>query len=277
VVVVAAGDIVCGPTTPAHAQCEHAATAGLIGQLGPQAVLALGDEQYETGLYQDFLAYYHPTWGAYKTITRPVPGNHEYQSSGAATGYFDYFNGPGNASGPAGQRGQGYYSFDLGAWHIVALNSVCTPVGGCQAGSAQEQWLRQDLAAHNNGCTLAFMHHPRFSSGGHGNQAIVADLWQALYDGGADVVLAGNDHNYERFLPQTPAGQVDLSRGLLSFVVGTGGKNLTGPYHWAANSAVFDSSSFGVLKLTLFDGSYNWQFVSAAGGGNADTGQGNCH
>ena len=163
---------------------------------GYAAVLLLGDIQYEDGAYSKFLASYDPSWGRVKSITKPAPGNHEYQS-GSAADYYRYFGAA------AGDPAKGYYSYDLGGWHLVALNSNCSFVGGCGAGSPQEQWLRADLAAHPASCTLAYWHHPRFSSGAHGSDATYTAFWQALYDANAEVVLVGHDHDYERFAPQT--------------------------------------------------------------------------
>ena len=214
-----------------------------------------------------------------KAITRPAPGNHEYQTgggtncdtSGNAAGYYGYF-GP-----AAGDPAKGYYSYDLGDWHLVALNSECGKAQGCGAGSPQEQWLRADLAAHEHACTLAYWHRPLFSSGEHRGFADVRPLWQALYDAGADVVLSGHDHDYERFAPQTAAGAADAARGIRLFVVGTGGRHLRAFGATAANSQVRDSTSFGVLRLTLRPTSYDWQFVPAAGSAFTDSGSTACH
>lgn len=274
-VVVAAGDLVCGTGSPASAPCQHAATASVTSTLVPTAVLLLGDIQYEAATLADFNTYFAPTWGVHKPITWPAPGNHEYQTNGAA-GYFDYFNGVGVQAGRAGDRAKGYYSFNLGAWHIVSLNSNCSAVGGCGAGSPQEQWLRADLAVNPVPCTLAYWHHPLFSSGSHGNNAFMAPLWQALYDFGADLVLAGHDHDYERFGPQTAAGVADASRGIRSFVVGTGGKETNGFGTIKANSEVRNSNSLGVLKLILGANGYDWQFVPIPGHTLSDAGSAQC-
>lgn len=276
-VIVAAGDIVCGTGTSTSALCQDAATAALIGPSNPLAVLLLGDNQYENGTYADYLNFYHQSWGAYKDITVPVVGNHEYQTANAS-GYFDYFNGIGVQSGAAGDRTKGYYSQDIGAWHVVVLNSNCGSVGGCGAGSSQEQWLRADLAARSNACTLAAWHHPRFSSGVHGNDATVQALWQALYDYNADLVLSGHDHNYERFGPQTATGTLDNTRGIRSFVVGTGGKELRAlGTTIRANSELRSNNSLGILKLTLHAESYDWQFVPIPGHTLADAGSAACN
>lgn len=274
-VVVAAGDLVCGTGTSSSAPCQHAATAALTTTIAPTAVLLMGDIQYESATLSDFNTYYQPTWGVHKAITWPAPGNHEYQVSGAK-GYFDYFNGVGVQVGRAGDRARGYYSFNVGAWHIVALNSNCTQAGGCGAGSPQEQWLRADLAASPASCTLAYWHHPLFSSGEHGNNTNMRPLWQALYDNGADLVLAGHDHNYERFGPQDANGVADNTRGIRSFVVGTGGKEMRGFGTVKANSQLRASNSLGVLKLTLGASGYDWQFVPIPGHTLSDAGSAAC-
>ena len=234
-------------------------------------MLALGDLQYEDGTWLKFTQSYEASWGRVKSITYPAPGNHEYDSP-AAAGYYDYFGAR------AGDRAKGYYSFDLGAWHLIALNSECSAVGGCGPGSPQLAWLIQDLRSHtSSACTLAFWHHPRFSSGQHGSDATYHAFWQALYDHDADLVLVGHDHNYERFAPQTPLGVADPARGIRQFVVGTGGKTLRPFATVAANSEVRESATFGILKLTLHPTSYDWAFVPEAGRTFTDTGSGTCH
>ncbi len=211
-----------------------------------------------------------PTWGRYKARTHPAPGNHDYHTPGAS-GYFDYF-GP-----AAGDRSKGYYSYDLGSWHIVVINSNCAAVGGCHAGSPQEQWLRADLAAHPTQCTLAYWHHPRFSSGAsHGNNTEVQPLWQALYDAGAEVILNGHEHIYERFAPQTPTGAADAARGIRQFTVGTGGRSLQTPGSPAPANVQDREKAFGVLKLTLHPTSYSWQFIADTGA-VLDSGTQACH
>jgi uncharacterized protein YjdB len=258
VVLVGAGDI---------ASCTNndEATAKLLDAIDG-TVFTAGDNAYDNGSAADYSSCYDPTWGRHKSRTRPAPGNHEYNTTGA-TGYFDYF---GSA---AGDRSRGYYSYDLGAWHIVVLNSNLA----MGAGSPQETWLRTDLAAHPVRCTLAMWHHPRFSSGHHGSSTTLQPLWQALYDADADVVISGHDHIYERFKPQTPAGQVDLTRGIREFVVGTGGAGLYLFEHPAANSEVKNNQTFGVLKLTLSSDRYEWKFVPVAGSSFTDSGSGSCH
>lgn len=274
--IVAAGDLVCGSSTPAGNPCRHAAVAALIPTLSPDAVFLLGDIQYESGALSEFRTRFGQAFGAYSALLYPVPGNHEYQTSGAA-GYFDYFNGVGVATGRAGTRGQGYYSLNVGSWHIVVINSNCAKIGDCVAGSAMEQWLRADLAANPAMCTLAAWHHPRFSSGNHGSIAKMQAIWQALYDFDADVVLSGHDHDYERFAPQTATGARDLTRGIRQFVVGTGGKEYGFFRAPQPNSERRDTTSFGLLALTLHPSSYDWRFVPIAGDTLSDAGTTNCH
>lgn len=262
-VLVGAGDIAdCTNLSGAEA------TAKLLEQT-PGTVMAVGDLAYPDGTQENF-ACYNKTWGRVKDRTRPAAGNHEFHSAGA-TYYFQYFGKV------AGDADKGYYSYELGAWHIVVLNSECEVVA-CQAGSAQEKWLRSDLTAHPAACTLAYFHKPLFSSGGaHGNYLDVKPLWQALYDGNADVVVSGHDHDYERFAPQTPDALPDSQRGIREFVAGTGGKNHRpfGDPH--PNSEVRNADAFGVLKLTLHANGYDWQFIPEAGKTFTDSGSGTCH
>lgn len=280
-VVAAAGDIVCDPRSPNRRNkvpgtCLDRETSDLLVSRELDAVLTLGDNQYETGALSAFRSSYDRTWGRVKAITRPTVGNHEYLTPGAA-GYFDYFNGPGRLQGRAGRRGEGWYSFDVGEWHLVALNSVCDEVGGCGPGSPQLEWLKADLAAHPTGCTLAYWHHPRFSSGFPRSNPRSDEFWRVLYDAGADVVLGGHAHDYERFAPQTPDAVPDDARGIRQFVVGTGGKN---NYPFGAiepNSEVRDARTSGVLLLTLRPGGYDWRFAPVPGGRLRDAGSGACH
>ena len=224
-----------------------------------------------TGSPEEFARCYEPTWGRHKARTRPAVGNHEYGTPGAA-GYFGYFGAA------AGEAGKGWYSYDLGAWHVVALNTNCSQVGGCQAGSEQERWLRADLAANGARCTVAYMHHPRFSSGNvHGGSSAVDPLWRALEADGAELVLAGHDHHYERFAPQTASGALDVERGVRQFVVGTGGRPLYAFGPPEPNSEVRDNTTWGVLHLRLRDDRYDWRFVGRPGSSFADSGTSSCH
>lgn len=269
-IIAAAGDIACNQKSPGETTCRHAATSDLLVESDYDWVLALGDIAYEEGTFSQYRAYFEPTWGRVKRRIRPVPGNHEYQTE-RARGYFRYF---GKAAGPPGR---GYYSFDIGRWHVVALNSNCGEVA-CAEGSDQEAWLRADLAAHDNICTLAFWHHPRWSSGvTHGGIDDVAPLVRALYESGADVLLVGHEHNYERFAPQDPKGRKDTKRGIRQFVVGTGGRDHHPFGTPVPNSEVRNSDTYGVLQLTLRPDSYEWRFTPEAGRTFTDAGRGDCH
>lgn len=261
-VLAFAGDIASCSTTG-----DEATAALLDGVTG--TVATTGDNVYPDGTATEFTNCYEPSWGRHKGRTRPSTGNHDYHTVGAGD-YFSYF---GSA---AGDPGKGYYSYDVGTWHIVSLNSNCAAVGGCAAGSPQEQWLRADLAANSKDCTLAYWHHPLFSSGPHGNHKFMQAIWQALYDAGADVVVNGHDHDYERFEPQTSTGGLDTEHGIREFVAGMGGRSHDSFVSVQANSAVRDASAFGVLKLTLHTTSYDWQFVPQAGQTFTDTGSTNC-
>ena len=285
-VVAAAGDIACDPSNAnfnggngASNSCRQLYTSNLLVNANLAAVLDLGDNQYYCGGYQAFLQSYDLSWGRVKSITHPAVGNHEYLTSGGtgcdasnagAAGYFNYF---GSA---AGQPGQGYYSFDIGTWHIIALNSNCGDAGGCSATSPQGIWLANDLKTHTNFCTLAYWHIPLFSSGGRANNNSKA-FWQLLYDNNADLILSAHDHTYERFAPQTPSGTLDTSRGIRELLVGSGGANHTGIVSVAANSEVRNADTFGVLDLTLHPTSYDWQFVPEAGKTFTDSGTTACH
>jgi hypothetical protein len=272
--IAAAGDIACDPNDESFnggagtaKKCRQRATSDVLVSLAPDAVLPLGDTQYNRAALAAYQASYQPSWGRLDGIAHSAPGNHEYQRNPA--GYFSYF---GAAAGSA----PGWYSWDLGGWHLVALNSNCSAVGGCGPGSAQEQWLRADLAAHPATCTLAYWHHARFSSSANGDAVEVAGLYQALYDAGADVVLAAHNHHYERFGPLDPNGRSDAARGLRQFVVGTGGKSLEAFPSVRAGSEV-RSKTFGVLALTLNAGGYDWRFHAVAGSSFSDSGTGSCH
>lgn len=263
-VFVGAGDI---------ASCSSSgdeATANLLDGI-PGTVYTLGDNAYESGTSAEFTNCYNPSWGRYKARTKPTVGNHEYGTANAS-GYFGYFGAA------AGDPSKGYYSYNLGAWHIISLNSMCENVSGCGATSPMVTWLKEDLAGNPSSCTLAYWHHPVFSSGSeHGNDPKMIPSWDALYAAGADVVLSGHDHDYERFAPQTSSGAADPDRGIREFVVGTGGKS-----HYAfgtirANSEVRNSDTNGVLKLTLHTSSYDWEFVHEEGKTFSDSGSNSCH
>jgi acid phosphatase type 7 len=264
--IAAAGDIACDSSTRGATTCHQAATADLLAAGNFTAVLGLGDHQYPTGALIDFNAYYDPTWGRVKAKTYPTPGNHEYQTSDAA-GYFAYF---GDRAGPTGR---GYYSFDVGSWHIISLNSEISTA----AGSPQEAWLKADLATSSQRCTLAYWHRPLFSSGPHGDNPSVKPLWDVLYATGAEVVLAGHDHDYERFAPQTPSGSADATRGIREFVVGTGGKEHYSISSTKPNSQIHNTDTFGVLQLTLHSDGYDWKFLPEAGKTFTDSGSSSCH
>jgi hypothetical protein len=281
-VIAAAGDIACDPSDSGYnggngiaGRCQQKATSNLLLGTGLTGTLTLGDEQYDDATLGKFQQVYAGTWGRANQLNRPAAGNHEYLTSGAQ-GYFDYFNGVGQLTGPAGDRGKGYYSFNVGTWHIVAINSNCPQVG-CYSGSAQETWLRSDLASNPTKCTLAFWHHPRFSSGLADSNSNMSTIFQDLYNSNADVVLTGHDHLYERFGPQTPAAVADSARGIREFVVGTGGKSLVDWGSIKANSQVRNNSTFGVLRLTLHASSYDWKFAPVAGQSFSDSGSTACH
>jgi hypothetical protein len=285
-VIAAAGDIACDPSAATFNNglgtanaCRQKYTSDLLINAGLTALLDLGDNQYNCGGYQAYVQAYDLSWGKLKAITHPSVGNHELLTSGGtgctsanagAAGYFKYFGAA------AGTPGQGYYSFDIGAWHIIALNSSCSSAGGCGSTSPQYNWLKADLAAHPNLCTLAYWHIPRYSSGGRAS-AITQPFWQLLYDNNADLILNGHDHIYERFAPQNASGAVDQVRGMREFVVGTGGANHSNIAAIAANSEVRNTSTFGVLMLTLHAASYGWQFVPEAGKIFTDSGTQACH
>lgn len=277
--IAAAGDIACGSASVAGAaNCKQMETSELLIEARPSAILALGDDQYETGAYQDFLRYYDVSWGRLKPITRPAPGNHEYETSGAS-GYFDYFAGIGRSTSEVtGARGEGWYSFNVGTWHLISLNSNCSFVGGCGATSRQLAWLRADLQANRAAtCTLAYWHHPRFSTGKSRSDTTYQPIWEALFEAGADVVLVGHDHGYERFAPMNAAGQVDRARGIREFVVGTGGHSFQPFGATLANSEVRNNETFGVIKMRLRAGSYEWVFQPIPGGTFTDSGSDTCH
>jgi hypothetical protein len=298
-VIAAAGDIACAPGHAVYSYaCQQAAVADLIEALKPVAVLALGDEQYPCGAASEFAGSYDKSWGKLKSITRPVPGNHEYNmgepgaealerdgtaceglgSPSDAAGYYGYFKEIATPRDPKCRKNcEGYYSFDIGKWHIIALNSNCEAVA-CKLGSKQEEWLEADLAKHPAACTLAYWHHPRFSSGISGGDADMATIWRDLYRAGVDVVLAGHDHDYERFAPLDADGFVDKQFGIREFVVGTGGvdhHDLREPLQTGSEKAI--PNRFGPLTLTLHPDGYDWAFNPIDGPEPLDSGHASCH
>jgi hypothetical protein len=270
VTLAAAGDIACQPPGSATASsCRQNDTARLIAYLNPTVIAALGDNQYEAGAIAAYAGSFDNAWGMFKDRIRPAVGNHEYKTRDAA-GYFGYFGRR------AGAAGRGWYAYRLGTWRIIVLNSNCDEVGGCGPGSDQHRWLLAELASNRRLCTLAYWHHPRFSSGPHGDHDDVVPFWDALYDARADVVLSGHDHTYERFAPMAPDGRLDASRGIRQFVVGTGGKSHYPIRRPRPNSVVHDDETYGVLRLTLRSGRYDFRFVPVAGESFADSGTGRC-
>jgi hypothetical protein len=259
VVFVGAGDI---------ANCEllggARATAALLDTI-PGTIFTLGDHAYPNGSAKDYKECYEPTWGRFKDRTHPVMGNHDLITAKGLP-YWEYW---GTRGGP---EKRGYYSYELGAWHIIALNSTAP----ANEKSPQMQWLREDLATHQTACTLAYWHTPVFSSGPHGGTFEMRDVWKLLYEAGADVVLASHDHIYERFAPQDAKGKVDLARGIRQFLVGTGGSGVYLIKKIAPNSEIHDNSTYGVLKLTLKPDSYAWDFIPIGGQKFRDSGTGTC-
>ena len=264
-IIIGAGDI---------SECNNDRdlwTSILLDSAPGATIVSIGDNAYESGSPQEFRDCYGPTWGRFKDRIKPVPGNHEY-ITGGAFGYFDYFGDVATPLEPGCRKEcGGYYSFDVGTWHVVALNSE---ING-DPGSPQEQWLRVDLAANPSVCTLAYWHKPRFTSGYHGGGAGQA-LFQALYEYGADIVLSGHDHDYERFAPQDPSGQYAPDRGIRQFVVGTGGDSLRDYKFIQPDREVRNAETWGVLKLTLHPTSYDWQFLPIEGQTFTDSGTSPC-
>ena len=254
--------LVAGDIATCLGSADSATAAILDDEAGP--IAALGDLAYPDGTAVDFHDCFDPTWGRHRDRIRPTAGNHEYHTAGAWP-YWDYFGAA------AGSRGRGWYSFDLGTWHIVVLNSNCDQVS-CSSAATQAQWLRNDLAGRAGGNILAYWHHPRYSSGFHGSTTTVRLFWEILYAAGADVVLGGHDHDYERFAPQDPWARLDSAYGMRQFVVGTGGTELRPLAATAPNSRVFQASTHGILKLTLRSSRYDWEFLPVAGKTFSDAG-----
>ena len=263
-VLVGAGDIAdCGPT-------GDEATAPIVESIAG-TVFTAGDNAYPDGSLDQYTRCYDPTWGQFKNRTRPAPGNHEYQTPKAA-GYLAYFG-----AAATNAQGKTWYSYDLGSWHVIVLDSNCAFVGGCGPDSEQARWLGADLAASKALCSVAIWHHPRFSSGEHGDDPAMDPFWRALYTAGVDVVINGHDHDYERLAPQDPSGKADSVRGIREFVVGTGGTTLRKFRATAvANSELRTSLSPGVLKLTLHSTTYDWSFIPTSKA-FSDSGSAPCH
>lgn len=275
------GDIACPPgSAPSSTACQSDAVAKAIESKDVDAVLLAGDLQYDAGEESNFRDSFAVSWINLLTRSFAAPGNHEYGTRGAS-GYFNFWNGQPQGAARAGEPGKGYYAFDIGSWRIIALNSNCESVGGCGPGSAQAQWLAMELEANKPLCTLAFWHHPVFSSGNY--QASEKDnsrgryFWQLLEQNGADVIVNGHDHLYERFAPQTSDGSINPKKGVRQFIVGTGGKSL---YKLHAdktlNHEYGNDSSFGFLEMELAASSYSWQFVGIDGQ-KYDAGRYACH
>jgi hypothetical protein len=261
-VFVGAGDIAdCRNDNGSHAQD----TGRLLDKIDGTVFVA-GDTAYPGGTAADFATCFEPAWGRHKARIRPSPGNHDYASPGAAP-YFEYFGAN------AGEFGRGFYSYNLGVWHIVSLNSSA-PLGG---GSEQYQWLQADLGLNRSAqCTLAYFHYPRFTSGRSRDGLALGDVWRLLYDTGADVVLSAHEHGYERFDPQDPDGLPNPSGGIREFVVGTGGATLY-PFVGIAPNSAQRISTYGVLKLTLRNTDYDWDFIQAGTEAILDHGTATCH
>jgi calcineurin-like phosphoesterase family protein len=290
-VIAAAGDIACDPDNTrflggvgSSNSCRQMHTSDLLVAGNYDAVLTLGDTTYYCSSFDSFQRSFDPSWGRVKPAIRPVVGNHDYlthrgteaggvgcdASNAGAAGYFKYFGAA------AGAPTRGYYSYDLGGWHLIALNSQCGQVGGCGPSSPQGKWLAADLAANTKRCTLAYWHVPLFSSGGRAAPSM-ANSWAMLMAAGADVVLAGHDHTYERFAPMTATGARDDAKGIRSFVVGTGGANHTSFVSDAPNSEVRNDETYGILQMVLRPDGYDWQFVPEKGETFTDAGSNACH
>ncbi len=261
--VVAVGDIACAPGSRVTAStCRQGATARLAASLSPYRALVLGDLQYQSGRLAAFQTSYDPTWGRLRSVTLPVPGNHEYVARGAA-GYYTYFAD--RQPGPPG-----WYARNLGTWRAYFLNSNCGEVD-C---AAEAGWLAHDLSAHPRRCSLVVTHHPRWSSGEHGNNPAVARFYRVAYRHHVELILSGHDHHYERFVPKRPDG-TRARRGVVQFVSGTGGKSFYPANHVVRGSAHRVSRHFGVLQLTLGSGRYAWAW-KGIGGATRDAGSRSC-
>jgi calcineurin-like phosphoesterase family protein len=281
-VIAAVGDIACkNPPAQNRSVCQYDDVAAAIAARDYDKLLLLGDNQYEYGLYQDYIENFDVFFGRLLPITAPSPGNHEYGDPGAA-GYFRYFGSSAHA---------GYYSFELGSWHLISLDSTVCGAGGaqCGPGSAQYEWLRADLAASEASCTLAYWHHPRWDWLTYQNADWAEDfelrrsepLWNLLYEHAADVVLSGHNHNYSRWMPANTDAAADPERGITQFIVGTGGRNLNGFGNFHTRPPIFvrgQSTSFGFLQVRLRSNGWDFRWISAPGQPSfADQGSGTCH
>ncbi|HTP00154.1 MAG TPA: metallophosphoesterase, partial [Anaerolineales bacterium] len=270
IVIAAVGDMHC--TT---SDCQGVGIDTMIAQIGPAAFFPDGDQVF-SNTASNFNKFYDPSFGQFKSISHPAIGNYD-----GLTVYYDYWNGAGNSTGRAGPRNKGWYSFSKGSWQFVVLNSNCisgnTSQVSCQPGSEQINWLQSDLASHSNKCTIAFMHIPYYTSGSRQFPALQA-IFQTLYDHHVDVLITGHIHDYQRFYPQDGSGN-QVADGVTEFVVGTGGGTLAsaGNTPTAPNEAVLIGHAFGVLKMNLLSGSYNYQFLPAPGSSGSDSGSGTCH
>jgi len=276
-VIAAAGDIACERANPrfnkglgTERHCHMQATYEVLRSLEPDAILGLGDNINDMAPHDEFLGAFDPSWGKLKPLIRPIPGDAEYQVPGAA-GYFQYF---GSA---AGDPAKGYYSFNVGSWHVVALNSNCRKIDGCGPRSPQAEWLRADLAASQARCTLAYTHNPRVSSASGGDFAQIDALWRVLADNGVELLLSGHHHNYERFAPLNADLALDEQRGVQQFVVGTGGHSTGVPGSPRQMSVVRNGDTFGVLRLSLRADGFDWRFIPEVGRSFSDRGSASCH
>jgi hypothetical protein len=272
--VIGAGDIArCGNKFLPNAEATAKLLDGFLEPLPestPAVVITFGDNAYKKGSTEEFANCYGPTWGRHKDRTRPSVGNHEYKTHGAKP-YYDYFGET------AGDPNEGYYSFDLGDWHLISLNTVCDKTGGCGEGSSQYRWLVEDLQKTDMKCVMAYSHHPLFSSGHHGGDKRVRPLFQALYNAGVELYISGHEHHYERFGPQDPSGNADLERGVRQFIVGTGGRELRRIGRGRPNSELRSRESYGVIRFRLLENRYEWVFIPVEGSSLTDSGEGVCH
>ncbi|MBI5310634.1 MAG: metallophosphoesterase [Actinobacteria bacterium] len=256
--VVALGDVACAPgEAVTDTRCRQDQVAALTRSLAPEQLWLAGDLQYSIGAGEAFSGSFDSAFGEFRSIWRPVPGNHEYYTPGA-TGYYGYFGRS------AGDPRRGYYSFDAGAWHVVALNSNCDDVP-CGYGSAQLRWLARDLKANPNRCVAAIWHHPRYSSGKHGDDPRMRPFWRTLVKARAELAITGHDHHFEAFLPQDENGVLRPRSGLRQFVIGTGGRSLYSTPGSANNSQALVQDHFGALVLKLRPGDWSWRFASESG------------